>query len=376
MSTTSSGQETTAARAYRQATEALGMAGDPHTHWAIALDFEFTERLDLSDVDTRMAAMVRAYPHIGVAPRLQSCSLDDWTQRRHRLVTAPFSPEEPLVRLLTDEGARRLLVVAHHGVCDGLGLVALAREVSGVDLRTRAGGVGARARDKSFLAGSLVRLFEALVRPPLRFAGTRSDAEGDHLRTLILPRSPVRSGALAWAVGRTHRDWSDRRGIKERLGRLVVLAGASRREPGDFGPDRRTALLRFVLDPHWSARTAQERFASVDPEPDFPETSAGGIGPLVTRLLRNRLGGTALISNLGIIEGPGLERVTLVPHVSGPSAVSIAVVSTQRWTVFLIHTRASEFTATETDRLLEGVRRHAVPAPTDAEPDEGSPAAQ
>ena len=46
----------------------------------------------------------------------------------------------------------------------------------------------------------------------------------------------------------------------------------------------------------------------------------GGVGPLVTRLLAPRLGSTLLISNLGLLGRPGVERLEFWPVPSGPAA--------------------------------------------------------
>ena len=63
--------------------------------------------------------------------------------------------------------------------------------------------------------------------------------------------------------------------------------------------DRQTAYLRLRVPVGCDAEQVRRALAAVDPEPDFPATSARGLGPRVTHLMRRRLGATALLSNLG-----------------------------------------------------------------------------
>ena len=91
--------------------------------------------------------------------------------------------------------------------------------------------------------------------------------------------------------------------------------------------------------------------ATVDPEPDFPATSARGIGPRVTHLMRGRLGATALLSNLGTVEG-AVDSIAMFPACSGPRAVAIGLASTPTTTTLSLRTRRSDFTADEHAGLL------------------------
>ena len=78
---------------------------------------------------------------------------------------------------------------------------------------------------------------------------------------------------------------------------------------------------------------------AAEPEPDFPETSARGIGPWVTHLLRGRLGATALLSNLGVLEAPGLGSVAMFPATSGPRAVAVGLATAGGTTTLSLRTR-------------------------------------
>ena len=87
------------------------------------------------------------------------------------------------------------------------------------------------------------------------------------------------------------------------------------------------------------------------PEPDFPATSVRGVGPRVAHLLRRRLGATALLSNLGRIDGP-VDSVAMFPACSGPRAVAVGLASTPTSTTLSLRTRRADFTADEHAGLL------------------------
>ena len=91
--------------------------------------------------------------------------------------------------------------------------------------------------------------------------------------------------------------------------------------------------------------------AAVDPEPDFPGDVGARGRPRVAHLLRRRLGATALLSNLGRIDGP-VDSVAMFPACSGPRAVAIGLASTSGSTTLSLRTRRAEFDADEHARLL------------------------
>lgn len=327
-----------------RAREVVGLYGDPDTTWGIGLELGFDDPVDVVALDERGAALAAGHPHLGPAP--QVLLAEQWDVAREQAAAAPYDPEGPLVRLVLDAERRRLFVAAHHGVCDGLGLVAIADAVSGHGLTSLARGIGDRPAPRSFLVSSLGRVGEALLRPPPRFDGTGSAGAGEHLRVRSLPRASAGTVDLCLALAGVFRDRHPR-------GRPLFVSGASRREPGVLAPDRQTAYVRFRFDPRWSREEARTEFGRLAPEPEFPETSVGGIGPRITRLLRNRLGGTAQLSNLGVVEGDGLAYAAMFPALSGPRGVGVGLVSTAHASTLSLRTRGTEFSAADTDALLD-----------------------
>jgi hypothetical protein len=242
---------------------------------------------------------------------------------------------------------RRLLVAAHHGAVDGLGLLGIARELLDRDLRSAARGIGDRRAPVGFLRSSVRRLGEALVSPPVRFrgAGERGSSRED-LTAHALPAGRHGTSALAAAVLATHR-----RLHPEVRGHAVLAVGASRRTDPRPAPDRQTAYLRLRAATDLPAAEVAALLAAVPPEPDFPETSAGGVGPLVTRALRSRLGSTATLSNLGVLEGP-LTSAAMYPALNGPRAVGVGLATAGDTTMLTLRTRRRDFTAAEHQHLV------------------------
>lgn len=341
--------------AFGRAQEVVGLYGDPLTTWGIGIEVLLTEPLDAVGAGTRLRTMFSAHPHLGLQPLLEEVDPRRWAATvRHRMA-APFHPAEPLVRVLVDASRTRLCVVAHHGVVDGLGLLALIEECTATSIRSRARGVAGRPAQRSFLVSGMLRLMEALFRPPTRFRGRQSDEGGERLLHLDNPPLRLNSALVCLAVGRVHREWG--RTPASRRSRFLVLLGASRRDGSKPRPDRQTAYFRVAVDARWTLQEAEQRLSSLSPEPDFPETSVGGVGPWVTRLFRNRLGGAAVVSNLGLIETEEVEVIRMYPALNGPQAVGIGVVTTAGATSVTLRTRSADFSPEESRDLLNALVR-------------------
>jgi hypothetical protein len=340
-----------------RAREVVGLYGDPDTTWGIGLDTQWSTPIDRDAVANRLAEVVEAFPHLGSVLPLEVVPAEEWFDRRRVALSEPYDDRQ-LVRVLVSDTADRLLVTAHHGALDGLGMVGVIARAVAVHVATGARGVGGLSSHSSFLGSSLKRLGEALVSPPPRFRGSASTGTGEHVAQVDLQRCNTSTAVVAQAVTQVHRSWPGTRAAS----RPLLVTGVSRREAGDTRPDRQTGYVRFRVDPRWDLATTKERFRAVPPEPDFPETSVGGIGPRVIRLMRSRLGSTAQVSNIGVLEAPSLVGAALFPAVSGPWAVSFGAVSTSSRTTLTLRTRAAEFTAQETDELLRRVAAAVRPA--------------
>lgn len=358
--------------AARHAREVVGLYGDPDNPWGICAEFGLTDPVSVDELTRNLAALCAARPLLGEAPIVRAVSADAWDDTRADVATMPYGDGEPLLRILLDSRGLRLLVGAHHGVVDGLGLVAVAAAALGRPIDSGAVGIGSRPARHGFLRSSVGRLVEAVFIPPSRFEPTtpvdRRHGNGtdrhEDLSLVRLDSGRRGTAALAHAVLRVFEDWSGGT-------RPLVVVGASRRPPGELQPDRQTAFLRVQLRRRSSRDAVRAALAAVSPEPDFPVTSVGGVGPRVTHLMRRRLGATALLSNLGVLDGRGLDYVAMFPAASGPRAVAIGLASTPRATVLSLHTRRADFSSADHAALLA-----ALVEKFSAEPGQSSPAAQ
>lgn len=335
--------------AARHAREVVGLYGDPDSSWGICVELGLTEPVLAADLARNLEALCADHPLLGAPPTVREVDPGGWEAARADVAAVPYGAGDPLLRVLLEAGGRRVLVGAHHGAVDGLGLVAVAAATLGRPIDAAAAGIGARPARHGFLRSSVGRLREALFAPPSRFEPRTPGTGPDGQEDLSLVRlEPGRRGtaALAHAVLRVFDQWSAG-------SRPLVVVGASRRAPGELHPDRQTAFLRVRLHPAQGRDEVRTALRTVPPEPDFPVTSVGGVGPRVTHLLRRRLGATALLSNLGRLDGRGLDYVAMFPAASGPRAVAIGLATTPRATVLSLHTRRADFPAADHAALLE-----------------------
>ncbi len=344
--------------AVHRAREVVGLYGDPTASFGIGVEVEFERPLIARDLELLAAAEWAARPHLGQVPEIERAGSQEWSSRRADVCARPYERHGPLTRVLLAADPTRLVVAAHHGAVDGLGLLGLVGLLTGTSISTGARGIADRRSAHSFVRTSARRALEAVWRPPVRFPGHGSGQSpgsvgaGSHeeLSDVVLPSTAVGTADLVAAllVALDERAHVGRRN-------RVLLIGASRRTTPIVAPDRATAYLRLTTDRRLDAHEVRSRLEALEPEPDFPETSAAGLGPAITRLMRARLGATALVSNLGLIDGPGLRQVIMFPAPSGPRAVAVGLASTRHSTTVSLRTRRSEFTRAEHEQLLSDV---------------------
>lgn len=335
--------------AVHEAREVVGMYGDPDTTWGICVEARLAAPVAVADVVAGVTELCRRFPHLGAAPQVIQAAEGEWPAVRQDVAAAPYGPAAPLLRVAVSDDGAGLLVGAHHGVIDGLGLLAVVSAATGRELRTLARGIGDRRAPHGFLASSVRRLGEAVTDPPARFEGHGEPASTlEDLSAVTRPRVDRGTAYLARAVLETHAARSGAGSSRQPL--LVV--GASRRLDAVPAPDRQTAYLRLRVRPGLEVSEVASQLAGLRPEPDFPETSAGGAAPLAIRLLRNRLGATAMLSNLGRVHAEGIESLAMFPASSGPRSVAVGLASTATTTTLSLRTRRRDFTRAEHEVLV------------------------
>lgn len=332
------------------AREVVGLYGDPDSNWGIGLELAFDEPVTPIEVHARAMAVLRSHPHLGhQIDWIPEVTDDEWSGTRALLTGSPFGDGRAVVRVALGDDGRRLLVAAHHGVCDGLGLVALGGSMAARPISSSARGIGDRPPLEGFLARSARRTLEALVSPPPRFVGTPGGVPGvETLQSIRLPLARAGSASLICSIV---RQWASTAGN----GTPVIILGASRRQAGIPSPDRRTAYLRMRVPTDVTIPEMRRLIIECPPEPDFPETTLRGVAPRMTRLLRARLGATAMLSNLGRLEGNGLVAAEMFPSASGPHAIAFGLASTSTTTTLTLRTRNDDVAPEQSLQLLEAV---------------------
>jgi hypothetical protein len=255
-----------------------------------------------------------------------------------------------------------LLLAAHHGAVDGLGLLALLGAAVDRPVRTGVVGMTDRVRDggmaRSFALAAARRVGEAVFAPPMRVRAVRPDGAAGSDEVLVaatLPRLRVGTAAVTAAAAAVVREWN---GV--RRGRLVAAIGASRRDGDDLTPEHVSAYLRLRLPPGTDRASVRTMLATQRLEPDFPP-SRNVVVRLGARALARRLGATFLASNLGAVEiGAPVTSLAFFPQCSGPSGLAVGVVSTAAATSLTVRARHRDFTgdaaADLLDRLVAAVR--------------------
>jgi len=355
-----------AREAWLRARAVVGLYGDPTVPWSIVLQAELSEPLAAGAVDDRLAALAACYPHLGGAPAVVAADdLDDARAERaavndvrEQFASRLYDGREPLVRVALAPGpAPALLLAAHHGAVDGLGLLALLGAAVDRPVRTSVVGMRGRAIARSFALAAARRVGEAVFTPPARVRAVpgRPDT-GEVLLAARLPRLRVGTAAATAVAAAVVRDWNG-----GRRGRVVAAIGASRRDGDDLTPEHRAAYLRLRLPVRADRALVRTMLENQRLEPDFPP-SRNVVVRLGSRALARRLGATFLVSNVGAVEiGEPVRSLAFFPQPSGPAGLAIGVVSTAAATSLTVRARRRDFTddavADLLARLVVGVRR-------------------
>ncbi|MFS8096844.1 hypothetical protein LFM09_06845 [Lentzea alba] len=324
----------------------VGFSGDPAATWSILLEGGLRETPDPATVAARMSRASDAYPNLGPAAVVRLPS--DWDATRAEFADSRYHEGDPLVRVAL--AGDRLLIAAHHGAVDGLGLVALLGIALGAPVHSSATGVAGRTPDRPYLLNALDRLREAVWTPPTRIeASLRGKDSGDHLVSREIPRTKVGSVRLTTAALDTTRRWNASRGVPH--SRVVAAIGASWRAGTDPRPEDGSALLRLRLPARADENDVRALLAGAAPETGFP-SKRNPVARLGMRLLAARLGSTFLVSNLGVVDAD-VRALRFFPAASGRSGVAFGVVTTGEVTTVTVRARRRDFGADDAAGLLD-----------------------
>jgi hypothetical protein len=336
-----------------QARRVVGLYGDPDVTWSVVLALRLREARSAEAIASAARTLVRDHPHLGPVPDIEGWAPDGEGPALAAYANEPYGDAGPLLRIALSADGHDVLLAAHHGVVDGLGLLGVAAALIDVPLTSNARGIPRESEPTGFVRGSVRRLVEAAFTPPVRIAGDRratADASGDWLESRDVVVTRPGSAALVCAA----TDLVRRTSPVRRRGRLVVSMGLSRR-PGTPvpAPDRDTAYARLSADDVRSTEDARALVARTPPEPAFPVSDGGGLWPRIARLLSGRLGATVLVSNLGLVDNPTVEAIRFWPVPTGPAGVCLGLASTPGTTTLTVRARRGWFSEGATGTLAD-----------------------
>ncbi|MEJ3750128.1 hypothetical protein WEI85_43575 [Actinomycetes bacterium KLBMP 9797] len=321
---------------------------------SIVLQADLRAPADPDEVRGRLAALTDQHPHLGASPMVHT--VDPVGAVRDRFAATPYRDGAALLRIAVGVREPTLVLAAHHGAVDGLGLLAVLGAALGHPARTSAAGVGDRPPATSFAGSVPRRLAEAALWPPTRLWRAPGPAGGAEPGEVLLAMrvAPERTGtaALAAAALDVTTWWNGLH--RTEVARVVAAIGASRHDDrAALRPEHRAAFLRLRLPVGSGRDEVRAQLAGQAPEPDLP-VGESRLARLACQLLTDRLGATFLVSNVGIVDvGGAVRSLAFYPQVSGPAGIAFGAVTTATSTVLTVRARRRDF-APEAAALLLG----------------------
>jgi hypothetical protein len=331
----------------------VGLYGDPTVSWSIILEARLLSSLDPLSARERLCAATKSYPHLGAPPRIEPIVAADLPVVRERFAAAPYDRGEPLLRVAVCADEPVILLAAHHGALDGLGLLAVLGLAVDVPISSGARGIGARTADRSFVASAVRRLCEAVFAPPARIApaAPATSRAGDVFAARHEPRTRLGAAAFVAAATRVSERWNTGHGVK--AARMVAAVGASWRSGAAPVPEHDSAFFRLRLKRDPSGDDVRALLTRTNPEPDFPARSSK-LARLVTRALAGRLGSTFLVSSLGVVSAGGAVRsLAFYPAASGRSGVAFGAATVGETSTFTVRARRKDFGTAAAAELVD-----------------------
>ncbi|GAA3520808.1 hypothetical protein [Nocardioides daeguensis] len=316
------------------------------------------------------ASLGEAVPTVELAGRLAALTRSEgWTSRppltaptlgQLREALAGSSPEP----LLVGVHGRDVVLSAHHSVVDGLGLLVVLERLGLGPATSTARGVGDRATTGGLAATVARRLGEVAFHPPAgvtppTVSGPRA---GDALVEAELAGT-VRAARLVHAAARAVVRHEAVQGRNARHVAIAVGAVRGQQTAGDgqqLGDHSVLLRLRDVERLDLAEVGQALRTAPVV----TPPTPAGerpwsrltaGMASVGLRLLAPRLGSTLLVSHLGDVTAPHLDRLAFHPVTAGGSGISLGAVGHRGRTVLTLRARAAQWNDNGLEQLLEAV---------------------
>lgn len=314
-------------------------AADPGIGWRILLTADLAEPPDPAGAGSLLAGLYRDQGW-GTAPAVVAGG-------SAAALRAALAESDPAPVLVGTAGAS-LVVSAHHGAVDGLGLLrvleALGHSPVSSDVRPPAARPPARGR-----FGSVARrLLEVAATPPARLLpAARAGGGGDMMAaaTVTGGRRTTEIVVAAAAAAVEHERSLGRKGRH-----VAIAVGVGTPHPPGAPIADRSGLLRLRDVERLDAAAVREAVRRAPLEAAPTRGMAVGL-----RLLAPRLGSTLLVSHLGVVDAPAVERLAFHPVTAGGSGISLGAVTHRDRTVLTLRARAAAWDADGLERLLEAV---------------------
>ncbi|KRA37314.1 MULTISPECIES: hypothetical protein [unclassified Nocardioides] len=325
---------------------------DPRIGWRILLTAELPAPADPAALTVHLAKLASDQRW----PALPAPRADDSLDRLQAALLAPHA--EPL---LVGVSGRHLVLSAHHSAVDGLSLLTVLGRLGLAPVTSAARGVGDRTTTGGVARTVGRRLGEVAFRPPAAVtppSGPVPEA-GDVLVESTV-RGSHRTAAIVAAAARAVVDHEAARGRAAR--HVAVAVGAVREQKGGGAIGDHSVLLRLRdverLDTDGIAAAlaqapVQTPPVSTEPRPWTPLTARATRTGL--RLLAPRLGSTLLVSHLGEVTAPHVDRLVFHPVTAGGSGISLGAVGLRGDTVLTLRARAASWNDDGLEQLLEAI---------------------
>lgn len=240
-----------------------------------------------------------------------------------------------------------LVVRAHHAYVDGLGMLAVLRELALPDLVSGATGLTERGH-RSLLGTVASRLAEVVFRPPAKVPGAPDGGGGEVFATTDLDQK-VHTAALVHAGAAA---------VQKK--RVAVAVGVSRTGGADLRVGDHSGFLRLtdvdrldLPDIELALATAPLQLGGTAPTGATRRLS-GAIRWGSTRF-DSRLGSTLLVSHLGRVTADGLGGAAFHPLSGSGSGVSLGAVTVADRTTLTVRARGTTHSTVDVEELLARV---------------------
>ncbi len=331
-----------------------GWVADSRIGWRILLTASLHKPVQSEELMDALAALVTSERWPG-RPPLTAPSLP------HLYSALVAAAPEPLLVGVHD---RDVVLSAHHSAIDGLGLLSVMDRLGLGPARSSARGVGDRPTTGGALATAARRLGEIVFRPPAGVTPpvTSVRAPGDVL-VAAEARGRIHADELVHAAAQAVLHHQKARGRDAR--HVAIAVGAVRAQAAEDERDAlsdRSLLLR-MNDVEKLDRPAVGRSLRTAPIVTPPVIGPDRVWSPVAnravgaglRLLAPRLGSTMLVSHLGEVEAPQVQRLAFHPVTAGGTGLSLGAVGHGGRTVLTLRARAMQWNDDGLEQLLETV---------------------